>query len=76
MDITGGQRAEEAILASGEEQWGHCNCIMRKVINFTHGHVLEELAVQEEDGFTCSTNGREAVCMQIIGRKPGSTEAA
>jgi len=35
---------------------------MRKVINFTLGHVLEELAVEkEEDGFTCSTNGREAV---------------
>jgi hypothetical protein len=50
---------------------------MRKVINFTLGHVLEELAAQkEEDGFTCSTNGREAVCVQIIGRKPGSTEPA
>jgi len=50
---------------------------MRKVINFTLAHVLEELAVQkEEDGFTCSTNGREAVYMQIIGRKTGSIEAA
>jgi len=64
-------------LAYGEEQWSHCNCIMRKVVNFTLGHVLEELTAQkEEDGFTCSTNGREAVCVQIIGREPGSTEPA
>jgi hypothetical protein len=76
MDINCGQRAEETILAYGEEQWGHCNCIMRKVINCTLGHVLEELAAQKDDGFTCSTNGREAVCMQIMGRKPGSTEPA
>jgi hypothetical protein len=63
--------------SKGKNNWVHCNCIIRKVINFTLGHVLEELAVQkEEDGFTCNTNGRDAECMQIVGRNGGSTAAA